>query len=224
MEKKAIFIDDHTKTIYYSNHDFECAHLSGAFWIPCLNKYDFDGHIYISGATNSGKSYIIKKIIQNDLKKRNVILFTDLKNKDPSLNGIEYVKYEEDGKFNDIWLNKHEKNKIMVFDDVQFNEKILIYRDTMLEKGRHLNTIVICVNHKLRDHYQTKVPLNEARFVVTFPCSNRGAVFKYLKDEMEMDKKKLNEILDIACKEGRHLVLHKHHPVCIATTESVFKL
>lgn len=231
LGKIPIFKDDNSKTVYYSDNPNEVTHLSGAFWIPYLSKYDFDGHIYVSGATGSGKSYMIKKIIQNDPRKRKVILFTDLAKSDPSLNGIDYDKYNDRDKdknlispFESKWLQGKENNKIMVFDDVQFNEDIIKYRDHMLEKGRHNGTIVICVNHKLRDYSATKRPLNESKFVVLFPCANKGDIFNYLYDNFKINKVMLTEILDIACKEGRHLIIHKHAPNVIASTETIIKL
>jgi GTPase SAR1 family protein len=230
-EKIPLFIDDVSKTVYYSNEPNDVSHLTGAFWIPYLSKYDWDGHIYVSGATGSGKSYLIKKIIQNDLKKRKVVLFTDLETKDQSLNGISYEKYNDRDEKKELippaeseWMKKRERNRILVFDDVQFNEGLIKYRDIMLEKGRHSHTIVICVNHKLRDNFATKRPLNESRYVVTFPCANKGSIFDYLYDEFRINRNKLEEILDLACKEGRHLIIHKHAPNIIATTETVIKL
>lgn len=222
--RRPIFIDDTTKEIIFNDFTEPSLHVDGAMWLPCLgynNKNKFDGHIYISGATESGKSTLIRKMIENDRLKRKCILFTDLQSKDPSLGEIEYRKFDEYGKNNWEWLSKNEANKILIFDDVQFNKGIIKYRDAMIEKGRKMNTLVICVNHRLQDYQNTKVPLNDARYVITFPCSNRGNVFRYLKYEFGLDPDFINQLLDIACEEGRYLIIHKFFPNCIATTESI---
>lgn len=233
-----LFIDDVSKQIVFNTDLYEnYTHLDNAFWIPALgysNKI-FDGHIYISGATGSGKSYILKKMILNDRKERKCILFTDLNDKDPTLEEIPYYKLDltvESG--TDLgkgiiavdwdWVSENDHNKIMLFDDVQFNKQILNYRDQMIEKGRHMNTIVICVNHRLQDYQKTKVPLNESRYIVTFPCSNKGNVKRYLKYELGMMDEDMETVLNTAIHEGRHLIIHKFFPVCIATTESIYKL
>lgn len=226
MMRRALFIDDNSKTIIFSDElEKTYMKLEGAMWLPALGySKHFDGHIYVSGATESGKSYFIKKMIQNDRYKRPVMLFTNLVNDDPSLQGIENItKYHT---LNVNWdeVKKNDYNKILIFDDIQKNEDFKKYRDKILEEGRHKNTVVICVNHRLQDYYNTMVALNECRFVVTFPCSNRGNVFKYLKNEFEMDRKELNQILGVACDEGRYLIIHRFHPVCLASTESIFKL
>jgi hypothetical protein len=228
----ALFIDDKSKRIFWEHELIHKeSHMTNAFWIPALGQKAWDGHIYISGATGSGKSYIIRKIINNDKKKRSCILFTDLSTDDPAFHGMDFDKFktkDEDGKqvspFDSNWIKKNEFNKILIFDDVQFNKEVIKYRDFMIEKGRHMGTVVICVNHKLQDYFSTRVPLNDARFVVAFPCANRGAVARYLKHEMEINKYLMEDILDIACEEGRHIIIHKHAPNCVATTESIFKI
>ena len=224
--REAIFIDDVSKTVIFQDFTEDHIHASGAFWVPALgyNINGFEGHTYISGATNAGKSYFIKKMVQNDKHHRPCILFTDLSGPDKSLEGINYVKFDPQSKHNWDWVLLNHKNKILIFDDVQYNADVLKFKDTMLEKARHANSIVICVNHKTQDWRRTTVPLNECRYVVMFPRSNKGHVIKYLLYELGMNKNLILEIVDKAIKEGRQLILHKFSPFCIATSESILKL
>lgn len=228
-----LFIDDVSKKIFYTS-ELEAAEPSllfdKAYWVPALGILPFDGHIYVSGATGSGKSYLIRKIINNDKKKRQCVLFTDLKNNDPAFEGMNYVKYKEtladydNDEVDAVWLKANSENKIFIFDDVQYNKAVILYRNFMLEKARHIGSIVICVNHKLRDYHATKVPLNESRYVIAFPCANKGSIKSYLKNELEIPKDYLEFILNNSCKEGRHLIVHKFAPNCIASTHSIYKL
>lgn len=225
VKKHPIVIDDKSKYII-SDTDLndEYMHMDQGFLVPVLGLHEFDGHFYISGATGCGKSYLIRKMVDNDFKKRDCILFTDLVKEDPAFKGMKYKKYDEKGEYNSDWLSKNQDGKIMIFDDVQFNKDILNYRDKVLEKGRHHNIIAICVNHKLRDYFKTKVMLNDCKFIIVFPICNKGAISKYLRDEFDMHKDKIEQVLNQSIKEGRHLVLHKHSPNLAITTESIFKM
>lgn len=221
-----IFLDIHSREIIYSNTTVERQHFPGAFWIPMLGAHSkkFDGHIYVAGATNSGKSYLIQQIILNDKKKRRPILFTDLQQRDETFDKMEFDTFEEKGLKNWEWVKLNIQDRILIFDDVQFNKNILKFQDEMLEKARHHNCVVICVNHRLQDYHRTKVALNDCSYICTFPCSNKGNVFRYLEYELALDKFLNKEILEIACREGRHLIVHKFMPQMIATTESIFKM
>lgn len=244
--RRAMFLDDNTKRVIFSDDLLEIEseeedetlakseekmmipviHENGAHWLPALGySKKFDGHTFIAGATESGKSYFIKQMIVNDKLHRPVILFTNLQSEDESFRGIKnMVKFNSNGPNNWDWVMKNQHNKIMVFDDIRNNEIVRHYKDKMLEEGRHVNTIVICVNHSLRDWLVTKVANNDCRFVVTFPSSNRGHVKKYLKDEIGLDRKQLDRLMKISNREGRYLIIHKFAPNAIATTESIFKL
>ena len=203
------------------------------FILPALGHSDWDGHIYVSGATGSGKTFVINRMIMNDKKKRKVFLFTSIKDRDPTL-----MPSFRSGRLKIItntptksWhattgdLKRFIKGSIVVFDDVDENKKeIFKFRDKLLERGRHMNSVAIVVNHKLRDSVPTKKPLNECRFLIAFPSSNKGAVNRFMKDRMEMETKARRVVLRRAQLEGRHIVFHKFFPNMVATHSSVIKI
>lgn len=222
---QSLLLDDNSEYVLKESLlDASDIFVKGAYLIPALGYNDFDGHVYISGATGAGKSYFIRKMVDKDKKGRRCVLFTDLDKEDPAYEGMNYVKYNKDGPYNNEWLKKNQANKIMIFDDVQYNDEVNEYRDKLLEKGRHLNIIVVCVNHKLQDYWSSKVPLNECRYVVCFPCSNRGSAAKFIKSELELNKHRVDNILSKVCDEGRHMIVHRFSPNFIAGTKSIFKV
>lgn len=222
-DEVAIFRDANSDDIIYWDPKSPNIELNkpGAFWIPAVGLSDWDGHVYISGATGSGKSYLINKILEKDnlKKKRERIMFTDLKNRDESIPEA-YKKFGDYGVDNQ-YVSSHIDKNMFIFDD-STDPDILKFRNHMLEKARHRKATVIAVNHRLRDGTRTKELMNESRYVVTFPSSNRGAVGSYMKDYMQMRPRAIEDAIQRTISEGRHLVFHLNHPNALASKETAW--
>lgn len=175
------------------------------YLIPGLGQLKWDGHIYVSGATGAGKSWLINQILSNDKKNRKIYLFSDINGDESYTVPMHHYKPGDDY-----------KNTICVFDD--YPEIAL--RDHLLEKGRHTNTSVVCVNHLLRDWGQTRKPLNEAKYVITFPKANAASTFNEIL-RYGIDKKLAKKIIEQAIHDGRYLIFHQHNPNTFISQRSI---
>jgi hypothetical protein len=184
--------------------------MPGAYLIPQLGVNSWDGHIYVSGATGAGKSYLIRQIVENDLKNRKVYLFSEV-NDDPSLSGLFLNTYNEGVDSLD--------DSICIFDDYQDNK----LRDSLLEKGRHKNSVVICVNHKHRQWRDTMKPLNESKYVILFPSANKGTAINEMR-MLGMNNKQRNAIVEWSASKGRYMIIHQHAPNAVICAQGIVKL
>lgn len=189
--------------------DANVLHYPDSYLIPQLGKLKWDGHIYVSGATGAGKSYLIRQIVENDLSTRKIYLFSNVKD-DPSLKGLLLHKYKEGDSL---------KDSICIFDDYLIRD----LRDVILETGRHDNTMAIVVNHRHREWRQTMKPLNESKYVVLFPSANKGTVVNEMRS-LGMNRNQRNAIIELSQHDGRYMILHQHAPNCVVTQKTIVKL
>jgi len=193
------------------------------------SKEMFDRSIFLVAPSGAGKTWMIKLIIEQDLKKRPVVLFSKIVD-DESLKSLEGLKTPKDNKdrlikipllceddLMDLPPEDDLKETICVFDDLDsfhsdIAEYIRSYRDAILESGRHKNITCICTSHLLNNYTKTKTMLNEAEIVVLFPNSNRRHSSTFLRDRLGLEKDERDFLIEKASKAGRFLALKMSSP------------
>lgn len=215
--------------------------------IPIIgdNKDDFDRSIFLCAASGAGKSWLAKLIIENDLKKRPVVLFSKIPD-DKSLESLEGEKVEGHGgksvprlikipllceddlldlpATSDLADTKH--GVICMFDDIDafhsdIAQYIREYRDSLLECGRHSNITCICTSHLLNNYTKTKIMLNEAEVVVLFPNSNRRHSDLFLANRLGVSKSERDFMIEKAMRAGRFLAMRMSAPNMIIHNQGV---
>ena len=199
-------------------------HFPNGKLIPWLGVPKWDGHIFVTGPTGSGKTTLISEIVVNDKRKRKAFLFSDVAEKDPSFDLIW-----KSGQLKRVVASpkaKHEvgidkvpnKGIIAIFDDTN-NENFIDLRDKLLERGRHHDIMVICVSHKMRDRNFTKRPKNESSWIVTYPFSNKTEISRFFQ-EMSFNRKQRAALMQMSDQDGRYLILHNFAPFFMITEKT----
>lgn len=204
-------------------------------------KDNFDRSIFLCAPSGAGKTFMTRQIIEQDLKKRPVVLFSKIPD-DESMAPLEKLK-ASDGKCRLIKipllseddlldlpaeddLSNEGKGTICVFDDLDafhsdVSQYIREYRDSLLEAGRHKNITCICTSHLLNNYSRTKVMLNEAETVILFPNSNRRHSLVFLKDRLGLERNEREFLIDKAQRAGRFLGIKMSSPNMVMHNKGV---
>lgn len=192
-------------------------------------KDAFDRSIFLCAPSGAGKTWMIKLIIEQDLQKRPVVLFSKIVD-DDSLKSLEGLKTPKDKKDRlikipllceddllDLPPEDDLKETICVFDDLDsfhsdIAQYIRQYRDSILESGRHKNITCICTSHLLNNYTKTKTMLNEAEIVILFPNSNRRHSSMFLQNILGIEKIDRDFLIEKASRAGRFLALKMSSP------------
>lgn len=195
----------------------------------------FDRHIFIAGASGSGKSYFVAQLLRHDKQKRKVTLFSKVQ-EDKAFAGLKrkmkdrfhqiIITSEDD--LMDLPMAHELDGHVVVFDDIDtFSPNIAAhlreYMNDLLETGRHSNITTIATSHELKAYGKTKKNMNEAEWVVLFPATNQMLSEKFLKDSLGMLKAQRTHIISKAAR-NRYMIVKTSTPIAVIHRRGVMLL
>lgn len=210
--------------------------------IPSSNPEDRDT-LYIAGSTGSGKTEFATDYINYYLQinpNNDVVIFPancedktlhrNLDLEDEAIDIVDICSKDENGQYRIISEKVNLKdfsNSLVVFDDrtqvmdpyadkiqvkelQNFMEKL---NETVISVGRHQNTAVISIQQLLLNYRETRLLINDSKYVVVFPRGGgRHLIEMYLHTYLGVkDKAILNEIYSW---NTRWIVFHQKFPLC----------
>jgi len=189
---------------------------------------NWNGHISVFGSSGSGKSYWIGKYLQAYKKKfpkNNIYIFSPILN-DPAFSEAkpQYVKIDDGIVENPLDIKESEfKNSVMVFDDIEslnkpYKQLIEVFRDQVLECGRHYNQTAICVSHIILNGQSTRRILNESSKIVVFPKSNFNAISNLARRYFGMSRDEINYIRTTS---SRWVCICRNYPNSIISENAI---
>ena len=210
--------------------------------IPCLgyNSKPFDRSMLFVGPSGAGKSYLAKKIMEHDKRNRAVCLYSKVVD-DVSLKELKEQKLP-DGKSRlievplfsaddivNLPMEDDLKRSLCFFDDIdalggESGEFLREYRDSLLEAGRHKDITTLSTSHVLNNYGKTRILLNEAEYVFTFPNASRISSNNFLKDRLGIDKADRDHLIERAARAGRYLGAKMSAPNAIIHQKGILLL
>jgi len=217
--------------------------------VPLIGGGGFYRSIFLTGPSGSGKTMLSEDIMLHDEKFRPCVVFSKIDEDDSlkrlrkqKLNSKTELEEQRDKKERLIKIrlqteddllnlpsNEMLKNCVILFDDLDsfppsISAFLNVYRDQILESGRHHNITVLSTSHQLYNWAKTRVILNEAETVCMFPHSNKRNSMLFLRDRLGLGKDEIVNIVDEAMNSGRYLICKMSAPNIIITEKSILLL
>lgn len=209
--------------------------------VPYLDlKHRQRSAIFISAPSGSGKSTIAKKLIEGYLKllgkHTRILLFTQSSELDPAFE--EFLSAEGNKAYNFVHVCIKEdemftlltpellRDSICIFDDYENLDKSLqsftltLIKD-ILERGRKLNIQSILINHQTMNYNKTRPLIFECDTYILFPSANKNSVKKFLLSYADIDKKEVNELIEMAMNPFDFLLFRKSVPRYILSKHKI---
>lgn len=196
--------------------------------LPNFNKTE---RIYVAGPTDSGKTYYVKKYLQQMRKvypKKNIYVISDVENDDEIdvINNIIRVSLDDDFLKSGPLNPEVFKDSVVVFDDIDSIQNKQIYaavtslRDSLLRRGRHENISVVVTSHMMSNYKDTRIILNESNSITFYPRSGGTDAIKYtLKKYANMSSADINKALSLP---SRWVTVYKNYPCYILYEKGVY--
>ena len=186
---------------------------------------------YVCGQSGSGKSWFCKSIVEVYKKmypKREIFLVSALPDDAGSLDKLKYIKrikINSDAFLSDVIDIKELKDSLVIFDDVDSlkgiqKKKVWELMGNILTMGRHESISCLITYHVMTAGLETKLILNEAHGIVSFPATMGNSHMNYLYDKyLGLDR---NEIKRIKKLKSRWVVVLKTYPKLIVSQKEMF--
>jgi hypothetical protein len=198
--------------------------------------FTFDPHkdrevIYMFGKSGSGKSILTRKYIKEYLLEfpDNDIFLFSLKNEDVAFDDFENLHRIplEERVLKAVDLDTL-KNSIVIFDDTESEHKeawvkeITRIKDDIVQRGRSLRIFCIITTHMASNFNKTRVILNEADKIVSFPGRVSNSHFKYLfAKHCGVDNTNIKRMLQL---RSRWVCFDRNYPMNVVHENGAFAI
>lgn len=189
---------------------------------PIIDFRKQSQRIFVSGQSNSGKSYFIAELLKRNKPRADqaIFVFSPFK-EDKSFRELEkrmiridldaFAEEEE----HEFTYDDLPPSCITIFDDIESSlnpqraKQLMHLRDIVLERGRHDGISCITVSHNPMGGIKTKASIRESAWLVLFPKTNVRDAAALLTRYAGFAKHQVDELLDA---DSRWVVVCKRVP------------
>ena len=163
-----------------------------------------------------------------------VYLFSSVGADDPSykpiknLYGLRFFWVDPRDVTNDqVDINSYKEKSVLIFDDVdsisnkQVRNKIVQFRENLLEIARHRSLVVISTAHLFHNRKATQKLRNSSAYYILYPRNSPKPIDDVLDTQMNMGRHERMDLIKKLKREGRANFIHVDSPPYIINTKRV---
>ena len=208
----------------------QTVHTKGKF-VCCPNldfpiKKDFEkaNHMYIAGATGSGKSYYISdylKLINKYQPKREIFIFSDVEHDKAfeDLSNVTRIAIDMT-LVNEPITPAELQDSVCLFDDIDsiqnktIKKEVYALMSSLYKRGRHENVTVISTTHNITEYHKSRTAINESAVIVLFLHSGSTHGQRYIMSKyIGLDSHTIKDLMRI---KSRAVQIHKSFPMFVS--------
>ena len=194
------------------------------FDFPTNKDFERANHVYVAGATGSGKSYWVAsylRLINKYQPKREIFIFSDV-HEDKAFEGLKNItRISLDMTLVNEPITPEElKDSVCLFDDIDsiqnktIKKQVYILMNSLYRRGRHENITCISTTHNITEFLKSRTAINESSLIVLFCKSGSTHGQKYmLKTYCGLSAPQIKDILSI---NSRSVQIHKSMPMFVS--------
>ena len=191
-------------------------------------------------SSGAGKSWMV-----NDLLMRNpavqkaivphIYLFSSVGSDDPSYKpikdfyGVERFLWIDPRDVDPDMLNVHsyKQKSVLIFDDVDsisdksVRNKIVNFRENLLEIARHRSLVVISTAHLFHARKATQKLRNSSAFYVLYPRNSPKPIDDVLENQMNLNRHQRQDLIKKLKREGRAQFMHVDSPSYLVNSKRI---
>jgi Cdc6-like AAA superfamily ATPase len=191
---------------------------------PIKKDFEKANHMYIAGATGSGKSYYIAdylRLINKYQPKREIFIFSDVEYDKAFENLSNVTRIAIDMTLVNEPITPAElQDSVCLFDDIDsiqnktIKKAVYALMNSLYRRGRHENVTVISTTHNITEYHKSRTAINESSTIVLFLHSGSTHGQRYIMSKyIGLDTPTIKDIMRI---KSRSVQIHKSFPMFVS--------
>ena len=124
-------------------------------------------------------------------------------------------------------MSSYKEKSVLIFDDIDsisdkaIRNRIVNFRDNLLEIARHKSLVIISSAHLFHNRKATQKLRNSSAYYILYPRNSIKPLDDVLENQMGMNRHQRSDLIKKLKREGRANFIHVDSPPYVVNTKRV---